>query len=87
MYTNKKSNEIKRNDNEITIIKNIQVTMVLKFTDKPDDAKVDKAVDKANAKLMKALDSVCDDVKIHNDKMFINFKDDIDNFTNDKDSD
>lgn len=83
MDTNKKPNEVKRNDKEITIIKNIQVTMILKFTDKVDDTKVDKAVDKANAKLMKALNSVCDDVKINQDKMFINLHD-IDNFTGDK---
>ena len=83
MDTNKKSNEVKRNDKEITIIKNIQVTMILKFTDKVDDTKVDKAVDKANAKLMKVLNSVCDDVKINQDKMFINLHD-VDNFTGDK---
>ena len=79
MNKNKPSDKNK----EVTIIKTVQVTMILKFDSNTDDSKVMKAVDKANDKLKKTLENIADDVKIYQDKMFINLHD-VDNFTGDK---
>ena len=79
MNKNKPSDKNK----EVTIIKTVQVTMILKFDSNTDDSKVMKAVDKANDKLKKTLENIADDVKIYQDKMFINLND-VDNFTGDK---
>lgn len=79
MNKNKPSDKNK----EVTIIKTVQVTMILKFDGNTDDSKVMKAVDKANDKLKKTLENIADDVKIYQDKMFINLHD-VDNFTGDK---
>ena len=79
MNKNKPSDKNK----EVTIIKTVQVTMILKFDSNTDDSKVMKAVDKANDKLKKTLENIADDVKIYQDKMFINLRD-VDNFTGDK---
>jgi hypothetical protein len=79
MNKNKPSDKNK----EVTIIKTVQVTMILKFDGNTDDSKVMKAVDKANDKLKKTLENIADDVKIYQDKMFVNLHD-VDNFTGDK---
>ena len=69
---NKKPNEQK----EITIIHTIQTTQVLKFDGNVTDNMIEKAVQKAQAKLMAALDKNVDDFQITGTKTFPNMKDD-----------